>query len=243
MKRAIKKIIPKRLQRFLIEAKNRNRSTEEIFTEIYEKNLWGEAPDGRKFCSGLGTTDENVEKYIGVLKDFIDENKVESIFEIGCGDFSIMKSVIDQSLIKYTGSDVVKNVTDHLSDSYGNELTKFLHMDAIKSTRFPSADLCIIRQVLQHLNNDQISEIIRKTEGFKYVVITEHIPLNPACKNGDKSASGYIRLQNLKTSGVFLDAPPFSLKCKTLLSYRQDDIDHSGKSIPAVMLTSLIVNS
>ena len=243
MKSAIKKLIPKRLQRSLIEIRNRRKSPEEIFTEIYEKGHWGDAPDGRKFCSGLGTIDENVEKYIGVLQAFISKNGIESVFEIGCGDFSIMKSVLSDSLIKYTGSDVVKRVIDHLSESHGNPHTKFLHLDAIKSTSFPHADLCVIRQVLQHLNNSQISEIIRKTKAFKYVIITEHIPLNPVVKNGDKSASGYIRLQNQLTSGVFLDAPPFSLDCKTLLSYRQDDSDHSGESIPALMVTSLIENA
>ena len=185
MKSTLKKLIPKRLQRFIIEIRNRRKSPEEIFTEIYEKGLWGEAPDGRKYCSGQGTIDENVDKYIGILQAFINKNDVTSIFEIGCGDFTIMKSVLSDSLIKYTGSDVVRNVIDHLTASHGNPHTKFLHLDAIKAASFPPADLCIIRQVLQHLNNSQISEIIRKTKAFKYVIITEHIPLNPVVKNGE----------------------------------------------------------
>lgn len=242
MKKIIKKIIPRWLFNFFIYIKNRNKSPEEIFTEIYEKNLWGEDPCGRKYCSGPGTTDVNIEKYIGVLKDFITQYKVKSIFEIGCGDFSIMKSVLNKSDVKYTGSDVVKNLIDHLSDSYGSDNIRFLHMDAINTKKFPAADLCIIRQVLQHLNNGQIADIIRKTKDFKYIIITEHVPLNPVCKNGDKMTSGYIRLQNYKTSGVFLDAPPFSLNCRTLLSYRHDDVNYSGNWIPAVMLTSLIEN-
>ncbi len=242
MKEVIKKIIPRGVKRHWADIKTRKKSTEAIFTEIYNKNLWGKALDGRKFCSGLGTVDSNVEKYIKSLREFIKENEVKSIFEIGCGDFTIMESILNQSDINYIGSDIVKSVTEYLSDTYGSKSVKFVYMDAITSHKFPTADLCIIRQVLQHLSNEQISEIIQKINDYKYVIITEHLPLNPKCKNGDKIASGYIRLQNPKTSGVYLDEPPFSLKCKTLLSYRQDDKDYSGKTVPAVMVTSLIEN-
>jgi hypothetical protein len=242
IKEVLKKITPRQVKRFWADTKIRKKSTEEIFTEIYDKNLWGEAPDGRKYCSGSGTIDSNIEKYIETLKLFIKEHEINSISEIGCGDFSIMKFILHDSNIEYTGSDIVKSVTDYLSDKYGSKNVKFMNMDAITSEKFPPADLCIIRQVLQHLSNEQISEIIRKTGDYKYIIITEHLPLDPKCKNGDKSASGYIRLQNPQTSGVYLDEPPFSLNCKTLLSYRQDDKDYSGKTVPAVMVTSLIEN-
>lgn len=242
MKEILKWIIPRPIRRYWADIKSRKKSPEEIFTEIYEKKLWGEATDGRKYCSGSGTEDSNVEKYIEALRDFNNENEIKSIFEIGCGDFTVMESILSQSDVNYIGSDIVKSVTEHLSDSYGSKNVKFVHMDAITSKKFPPADLCIIRQVLQHLSNEQISEIIRKIKDYKYVIITEHLPLNPKCKNGDKIASGYIRLQNPRTSGVYLDAPPFSLKCKILLSYRQDDRDYSGKIVPAVMVTNLIEN-
>lgn len=242
MKNLIRKLIPKWVMRIYIYAKNKNKSPEEIFTEIYNKSLWGKAPDGRQYCSGLGTIDTNVEKYIEMLRNFIHEHEIKSIFEIGCGDFTIMKSVLSQSDIKYTGFDIVKSLIDFLTTFYSNDNVKFMHMDAIDSVEYPAADLCIIRQVLQHLSNSQITEIIRKTEKYKFVIITEHLPLNPKHKNEDKITSGYIRLQNYNTSGVFLDAPPFSLKCKTLLSYQQDDNDYYGNRIPAVMLTSLIEN-
>jgi len=237
------KLVPRPLKRFWGKIKNRNKSTEEIFTEIYKKQLWGKSPEGSKYCSGLGTIDSNVEKYIEVLKDFIKENNIKSVFEIGCGDFSIMKSVILNSDInEYIGSDIVQNVIEYLSETYGSSKVRFVHMDAISSEEYPDADLCIIRQVLQHLTNEQILEILRKTKRYKYVIITEHLPLDPIVKNGDKSTSGYIRLQNQKTSGVYLDAPPFSLKCKTLLSYRHDDKDYNNKTIPAVISTSLVEN-
>ena len=74
------------------------------------------------------------------------------------------------------------------------------------------------------------------------MVITEHLPVNPQVLNGDKSLGGYIRLQNTKASGVFLDKVPFNLKYYTILSYRKDDAGFDGKIIPAVMVTSLVIN-
>ncbi len=242
MKNIIKKLIPGWFMRFYISTKNRIKSREEIFNEIYNKNLWGKAPDGRQYCSGSGTIDSRVEKYIEILRNFINEFEIKSIFEIGCGDFTIMKSVLGKSDIQYTGTDIVKDLTEYLTASYSKENVRFMHMDAINNEQYPEADLCIIRQVLQHLSNAQISEIIRKTKKFRFVIITEHVPVNPKQKNDDKITGGYIRLQNLFTSGVFLDAAPFSLNCKTVLSYRQDDKDYYGNIIPAVMQTCLIEN-
>jgi hypothetical protein len=242
MKKTIKRLIPKGLMRLYLDQKNKHKSPEEIFTEIYKKSLWGKSPDGKQYCSGSGTTDPNVRKYIDTLQVFIRDAGIKSLFEIGCGDFTIMESVLDQSTVQYTGSDIVKDVINYLTATYGNKRRTFMHMDAIDSQNYPDADLCIIRQVLQHLSNAQIAEIIRKTKKYKYVIVTEHVPLNPVRKNDDKSTSGYIRLQNHDTSGVYLDAPPFSLNCRTLLSYQQDDKDYHGNSIPAIMLTTLIEN-
>ena len=243
MKNIIKKLIPRGVKRIYISIKNRKKSPEEIFTEIYNKNLWGNAPNGRQYCSGLGTTDSNTAKYIEILTNFINEFEIKSIFEIGCGDFTIMNSVLNQFDISYSGSDIVKSLIEHLSSSFGNENIKFIQMDAVNSEKYPVADLCIIRQVLQHLSNEQIAEILGRIRKYKYVIITEHLPLNPTHKNVDKDTGGYIRLQNRNTSGVFLESPPFSLNCKTLLSYRHDDKDYYGNIIPAVMLTSLIENN
>jgi len=241
VKKIIKQLLPKSAFRILQAYKNKHKSTETIFTEIYEKKLWGTAVDGRKYCSGAGTTDDNAAQYITVLQNFIQQKNIQHIFEIGCGDFSIMSAVLAPfNNLQYTGADIVKNVVTHLNSTYANEQIQFIHMNAIEGTQYPKADLCVIRQVLQHLSNQQILDILQKLKPYQYVIITEHIPLHPQIKNGDKSANGYIRLQNRQTSGIFLDAPPFSLLCQPLLSYRYDDVDHQNQTIPGLMLTQLV---
>lgn len=241
-KKILSKIIPKNIKEFILKYRNSKKTTEDIFTDIYEKKYWGESPDGHRFCSGAGTTDPNVEQYKSMLIDFINKNQLRSIFEIGCGDFTIMNEVLQHTGVDYLGVDIVKSVINHLDSSFANEKIKFEHLNAIEASGFPPADLCIIRQVLQHLSNDQIQNILSKTKIFKFLLITEHLPQNPQLINSDKSANGNIRLQNKQSSGVFLEHAPFSLKAKTVLSYRLDDQDYSGRIIPAVLVTSLVCN-
>ena len=241
MIRQIKQFLPrtvkKRIRILTNYIKNIGKDREYLFTEIYEKNIWGTAINDEKYFSGGGTVDANVEEYKKLIINFIREYEIKSIFEIGCGDFSIMNPIVNQLEVKYLGIDVVKSLIDYLSENYKNEETAFIHMDAVNSKVLPDADLCIIRQVLQHLNNKDIIEILNKTRKYKYVIITEHLPLNTKFKNEDKITGHTIRLDYNRVSGVFLDTPPFSLKCKILLSYRSD-----YATIPAVILTSLIEN-
>ncbi len=241
IKQAIKKIVPNQLLRFLQTYANKRKSTETIFTEIYEKKLWGEAADGRKYCSGKGTVEDNVTQYIEVVQEFIQQKNIQHIFEIGCGDFSIMSKVLNPyPQIYYTGADIVKNVVNHLNNTFATKQIQFIHMNAVEAQQYPKADLCIIRQVLQHLSNQQIIDILQKLKPYKYVIITEHIPLHPKIKNGNKQANGYIRLQNKQTSGIFLEAPPFSLTCQSLLSYPYHDKDYNNQIVPGLMLTQLL---
>lgn len=242
MKSFVKKIIPISWVKIYSEFKNRNKSAEEVFTQIYQKGYWGKSKEESSYFSGTGTHDLNTLKYIDMLCDFITKHNVKSVFEIGCGDFSIMKKVLQSVEVDYVGADIVCDLITHLKKTEANERTHFMHLDAIKSDEFPDADLCVIRQVLQHLSNAQIAQIMQKTKKFKYVLITEHVPVNPKVLNGNKNLGGYIRLQNRQTSGVFLDAPPFSLKCETILSYRKDDEDVNGEIISALMVSSVVLN-
>ncbi|OAQ40444.1 hypothetical protein A5893_05710 [Pedobacter psychrophilus] len=241
IKNYLKNLIPKGLLHFIYDLKNKGKSAENIFTKIYDNNYWGKAENGRKYYSGSGSSDENIKLYTNFLIDFIIEKKLKTVFEIGCGDFTIMEKVLKETDVNYIGADVVKKLITDLNDQNQKENIHFIHINAVNDN-YPIADLCIIRQVLQHLNNHQISIILQKAKKFKYVLITEHLPLNPMVKNGNKNMGGYIRLQNKKTSGVYLESNPFSLTAKTVLIYASDELDFRERIIPAIMRTSLIEN-
>ena len=87
----------------------------------------------------------------------------------------------------------------------------------------PDGDVCFVRQVLQHLSNDQILKILPKLAAYKYVFVTEHIPTRTKSytPNVDNPHGPDVRLY--WNSGVFLEQPPFSVpvsKMREILSVR-----------------------
>jgi len=231
------------LKRFISDILNRNRSNKEIFSKIYLSHHWGGKGEDN-FYSGEGTYFKDVQIYITTISSFIKENKIQSVCEIGCGDFNVTGEILKKVDVDYIGLDVVPQLIDHLSKGYANKKTRFSCVDASAvNAEIPKVDLCIIRQVLQHLSNENILKILENTKHIPNLLITEHLPTNPDEINGDKVTNGYIRLQNKRTSGVYLDQPPFSKEIREeLLKLRLDDRNHSGEIIDAQLLTFWIVN-
>lgn len=221
LKELLKKITPNfvfKLKQALYLRKFKNKNLSEIFIDIYNENHWG----GKKgeFCSGSGTVNPNSTLYIGKLIEFIKEKKIESIVDLGCGDFRIMKPVLDNVPATFIGCDIVPDLIKHNNDNFATEKIHFKVVNLVDG-ELPDGELCLIRQVLQHLNNEQISIILKKLKKYKYVIITEHLPFENNIKyNLDKNAGPDIRL--FKKSGVFIDKEPFNLKTKLFLAYRED---------------------
>ena len=86
---------------------------------------------------------------------------------------------------------------------------KFHCLNAIEDV-LPEGDIIVIRQVLQHLSNDQILKVVDKCYKFDKWVVTDHLPSNSDfMPNLDISAGSGIRV--LFNSGVVLSEPPFSI--------------------------------
>ena len=214
----------------------KKRDVNELFSWIYKNNAWGSASEGEDFYSGNGSHDEDIIRpYIQLVRTMIQLNEIENVVEIGCGDFFIMRQVLmGFDRIHYCGIDVVDSLIDYNQQKYGDSNTCFSCFDASDdSCHMPEGDLLIIRQVLQHLDNASILKILKKTDNYKYVLITEHISADKeAIKNLDKPVSAGTRLY--KNSGVYLDAPPFNVEnCVNLLSIQASE---------GIIRTSLIVN-
>ena len=199
-------------QRFRIETvrrRNHGRGVAEIFGEIYEANRWG--GERGHFSSGSGSTSEHAERYAGVIRGFIKEHGVRHVVDLGCGDFRIGARLVGGIDITYTGIDVVARLIEDNRRQHGSERVRFKCLD-ITEDALPDGDLCLIRQVLQHLSNDQISRILRKVGKYRFVIVTEHYPAPEALreKNRDKPCGEDVRVYD--ASAVFLDAPPFNCK-------------------------------
>jgi hypothetical protein len=88
-------------------------------------------------------------------------------------------------------------------------------------------DCVILRQVLQHLSNAEIQSILNKIKFFKWLVLTEHIPIGDFVANLDIISGQGTRLK--KQSGIDITKEPFNLifkMKKEIFSYHLND----GKS-------------
>jgi hypothetical protein len=91
---------------------------------------------------------------------------------------------------------------------------EFLVLDAV-SDKLPAGDVVLMRQVLQHLSNQQVSMILPKLCRYQYAVVTEHLPgFCDFVPNLDKAAGPDHRVKF--GSGLVLTEAPFNLRAKRM---------------------------
>ena len=193
------------------------KSNREIFTNVYQNRLWGVASpeNDSQFYSGPGSSDPQiVDPYVDAVKRFFSRfpTKKKAV-DLGCGDFQVGSRILD-SFDSYTACDVVPELV-HFNQKYWRHLpVEFLVVDLVKD-EIPTGDVLILRQVLQHLSNDDISKFTKLIpRGFSYLLVTEHLPTeNDFLANRDIASGNDIRLGS--SSGVVLTQPPFDLKFKS----------------------------
>ena len=195
--------------------RNSYKTTEEVFTKIYENNIWGSS-NGKFFSGGGSANAAIVSPYIKMISEQASSEGFRGLtfVDLGCGDFHVGRQLLPLCS-QYIGIDIVKQLICRNQENYGNETTHFMHRDIV-TDELPVGDVCFVRQVFQHLSNQQIGAILQKLINFKWVFITEHYPAdNDAIKpNIDKVHGANIRL--IVNSGVFLSEPPFKLPKQTL---------------------------
>ena len=184
--------------------------TKEAMEQVYEMKLWG--TNNADFYSGLGSHQpEIINPYIEVLKIFLTSFKTPiTVCDLGCGDFNVGKELVKYSK-NFVAVDIVEDLIAHNKKHFKEENVVFYCLDIAKD-ELPKADCAIIRQVLQHLSNAEIQSIASKLKAFKYVIVTEHLPVGNFTPNRNIISGQGIRLK--KQSGVNLLAPPFNFKVK-----------------------------
>ena len=193
----------------------RSMTNEQIFSQIYRDNKWGGEKGG--FCSGAGSTnDAIVTTYVDAITRLASEKGFlgTRFVDFGCGDFRVGQRLIPLCST-YVGVDVVPSLVDHNNKIYGNQTTRFLTQDLTRDEP-PEGDVCFVRQVLQHLSNDEIKSILSKLDRYRWVFITEHQPKAGASvvPNIDKVHGEDIRVAF--GSAVYVDQPPFNLPVESL---------------------------
>ena len=146
------------------------------FQAIYQTRSW-QSPAR----SGTGSLPEYNGKYHKILLSLISKYEIGSVVDIGCGDWSLYSGAFDWSAagIKYAGIDVVPELVDYLNATHASPDIAFCCADACAEGA-PSADLYIIKDVLQHLPNAQIAQLMQFLERCRVALITNDICSYPA---------------------------------------------------------------
>ena len=99
----------------------------------------------------------------------------------------------------------------------------------IAKDELPKVDGVIIRQVLQHLSNQEIQQILDKLSDYKYLILTEHIPVGPFTPNINIITNSQNRLKH--HSGVDLLAEPFNFKVKAFKVLNGVVLDNNSRIV------------
>lgn len=209
----------------LLFKRNRTLTNSEVFSNVYRKNLWRKqfSTGGINFYSGKGSDEQYAVPYAECIRSFYADNDILSVIDLGCGDFRVGAQFVDVCN-HYTGIDCVKELVRYNEQNFGNDKINFLCLDITKDD-LPNADLCLIRQVLQHLSNDDIKKVLEKCQKYRYVIVTEHL-LNHLRQdpNLDKEHGLHTRL--FFGSGVYLNKEPFNIKTKKIMEIPYDNNSH-----------------
>lgn len=184
--------------------------TKEAMAQVYALNLWGK--NDESFYSGDGSHHpEIVLPYLEAVISFLSSfEKPLVVCDLGCGDFNIGKNLVEYTE-QYIAIDIVEDLIQHNKSKYQLEKLSFHCLD-IATAALPIGDCAIVRQVLQHLCNDEIQNIIKKLTSYKYIILTEHLPAGDFIANKNIISGQGIRIK--KQSGLDLITAPFHLKVK-----------------------------
>ena len=151
--------------------------SKKAFTHIYKEAIWGTNEEGNG-TSGYGSTLHFNTKYIDFMKKFIDRYNIQTIVDIGCGDWQFSNYIYYDRNVEYYGYDCVKHIIKKNKKDYS--MVKSYHFECIDGEYIldgvnTCADLLIMKDVLQHWTNNMIIDFIIdlfNNSNYKYILIT-----------------------------------------------------------------------
>jgi SAM-dependent methyltransferase len=187
------------------------------FREIYNDHLW--AGQSR---SGSGSDPAETAQYRAFLSQFMAENAVRSVVDLGCGDWTSTK-LVDWTAIDYRGIDIVPELIAANRAAFGSDHIHFDCGDLVE-TDLGQADLCICKDVLQHLPTSDVQAILAKLPAFRFALLTND--WQEERQRGWRSLWRWQALGNIngdiRPGGhrpLRLREPPFSLQAERVLAY------------------------
>ena len=190
-------------------------SCEEVFSTVYDNYMWGPAEDGDP-SSGFGSYYKYAIPYVEFLQNFLEEQSIKKVVDLGCGSWEFSR-YIDWTGIECVGIDVSRKMISINQDKFGSDRIQFLSGD-ILSVELPEADLMVCKDVLQHLQNEDISLFLSRIKKYKHCLITNDIAIDEK----DDIRIHQVNRENVQRGAnrpLDLTLPPFNIKGSKVLTY------------------------
>lgn len=133
--------------------------------------------------SGYGSYDDQLDFKLMWLKEL---RGIETISEIGCGDFNFGKHVLELfPNARYVGSDISEVIVQKNQELYPQQVF------TTDNSEVPPADLVLCVDVLFHIiDEEELSKILEKLESIwkKYLVITAY--------EREEEKTNHVRIRN-----------------------------------------------
>ena len=236
----LKGLLPMRFRQFLhrvriqrVDGQFDGLDRQQLFDAIYTERMWGGTADR---TSGWGSYGDHSTQYIEFVNAFVLERGIDSTLDIGCGDFYIGQKICP-NVNRYIAADVSAVIVERNRAKFQQfPDTEFRVLD-VCADDLPRTDLLTIREVLQHLSNDDISAALLNIEKAKprFVLVTEHLPDAEVLLAPNLNKPRGPNIRNPFGSGVFIDKPPFNRNARVVLSVRHP----SFKGSPSHLVTYL----
>ena len=187
------------------------RSRSEVFEDVYRQKDWG-GEDGSEFFSGLGSRGRPAEDYVREMSALLKQHEKElgrplTVVDVGCGDFEVGRALVEQCpTLRYIGCDIVAPLIEHVRERHASDRVSFRHLDVVENAP-PAGDICLVRQVFQHLSN-----ALENLGAFTTLYVTEGQPeVRAGPVNPDKPADSGVRFDFRRGvgRGVELAEAPF----------------------------------
>jgi hypothetical protein len=193
----------RRLQRALrglyVAWRKRSNPTRYLFTDIFERRLWGDGPS----VSGPGSDLEQTRAVCESLPGLFEELEIERLLDLPCGDFHWMSRVPLNGL-RYVGADIVSELVRRNQARHAREGVTFEQLDLLRDP-LPAADLILCRDCLVHFSFADIRTALERfaTSGARYL-LTTHFPGTAANREIE---TGDWRPLNLELAPFHLPPP------------------------------------
>jgi len=132
--------------------------------------------------------------YRELLAKLIEEFKIRSVLDAGCGDFHFMQHLLKDAKVKYIGVDIVKDMIDDCNRKYSTKSIRFLVRD-ITTDVLPACDAVIVKDVIQHLSVWDAYLAIQQVLATKTKwLLINHFPATEANRDTYKYGGGFYNL-------------------------------------------------